>query len=128
MPEAPNAVPELASDPTSRKKFLRMAGGTGIAASFAVFVSAPALAAPDATAAEPQQSAQPQQSEQPQQSQKTAAQIAYDNEIVCQKEEVTGSRLGSHRVCMTRGEWMRSRMEDKAWVERMQRTGDAQSK
>jgi rubrerythrin len=40
MPEAPNAVPELASDPTSRKKFLRMAGGTGIAASFAVFVAA----------------------------------------------------------------------------------------
>lgn len=94
----------------------------GIAASFAVFVAAPALAAPDATTAQPQQSAQPRQS------QKTAAQIAYDNEIVCQKEEVTGSRLGSHRVCMTRGEWMRSRMEDKAWVERMQRTGDAQSK
>ena len=40
MPEAPNAVPELASDPTSRKKFLRQAGGTGIAASLAVFVAA----------------------------------------------------------------------------------------
>jgi rubrerythrin len=40
MPEAPNAVPELASDPTSRKKFLRMAGGTGVAASFAVFLAA----------------------------------------------------------------------------------------
>jgi rubrerythrin len=40
MPEAPNAVPELASDPTSRKKFLRMAGGTGVAASFAAFVAA----------------------------------------------------------------------------------------
>lgn len=94
----------------------------GIAASLAIFVTAPALAAPDATAAQPAQSAQPQQPA------KTAAQIAYDNEIVCQKEEVTGSRLGSHRVCMTRGEWMRSRMEDKAWVERMQRTGDASSK
>ena len=40
MPEAPNAVRELAEDPTSRKKFLRMAGGTGVAASFAVFVAA----------------------------------------------------------------------------------------
>jgi rubrerythrin len=40
MPEAPNAVPELASDPTSRKKFLRMAGGAGVAASFAAFVAA----------------------------------------------------------------------------------------
>ncbi len=40
MPEAPNAVRELASDPTSRKKFLRMAGTTGVAASFAAFVAA----------------------------------------------------------------------------------------
>ena len=40
MPEAPNAVRELASDPTSRKKFLRMAGGTGVAASLAAFVAA----------------------------------------------------------------------------------------
>ena len=40
MPEAPNAVRELAEDPTSRKKFLRMAGGTGVAASFAAFVAA----------------------------------------------------------------------------------------
>ena len=40
MPEAPNAVRELASDPTSRKKFLRQAGGTGVAASFAAFLAA----------------------------------------------------------------------------------------
>ena len=40
MPEAGNAVRELASDPTSRKKFLRQAGGTGVAASLAVFVAA----------------------------------------------------------------------------------------
>ena len=40
MPEAPNAVRELASDPTSRKKFLRQAGGTGVAASLAAFVAA----------------------------------------------------------------------------------------
>jgi rubrerythrin len=40
MPEAPNAVRELASDPTSRKKFLRQAGGTGVAASLAAFIAA----------------------------------------------------------------------------------------
>jgi rubrerythrin len=40
MPEAPNAVRELASDPTSRKKFLRQAGGTGVAASLAAFSAA----------------------------------------------------------------------------------------
>ena len=40
MPEAPNAVRELAADPTSRKKFLRQAGGTGVAASLAVFIAA----------------------------------------------------------------------------------------
>ena len=40
MPEAPNTVRELASDPTSRKKFLRQAGGTGVAASLAVFIAA----------------------------------------------------------------------------------------
>jgi rubrerythrin len=40
MPEAPNAVRELASDPSSRKKFLRQAGGTGVAASLAAFIAA----------------------------------------------------------------------------------------
>jgi rubrerythrin len=40
MPEAPNAVRELASDPTSRKKFLRQAGGAGVAASLAAFIAA----------------------------------------------------------------------------------------
>ena len=40
MPEAPDAVRELASDPTSRKRFLRQAGGTGVAASLAAFIAA----------------------------------------------------------------------------------------
>jgi rubrerythrin len=40
MPEAPNAVRELASDTSSRKKFLRQAGGTGVAASLAAFIAA----------------------------------------------------------------------------------------
>jgi len=40
MPEAPDAVRELASDPTSRKRFLRQAGGTGVAASLAAVIAA----------------------------------------------------------------------------------------
>jgi hypothetical protein len=40
MSEAPNAVRELAEDPTSRKRFLRQAGGTGVAASLAAFIAA----------------------------------------------------------------------------------------
>jgi rubrerythrin len=40
MPEAPNVVRELAEDATSRKRFLRQAGGTGVAASLAVFIAA----------------------------------------------------------------------------------------
>ena len=40
MPDAPNAVRELADDATSRKRFLRLAGGGGVAASLAVFIAA----------------------------------------------------------------------------------------
>ena len=40
MAEAPNAVQELAQDATSRKRFLRQAGGGGVAASLAVFIAA----------------------------------------------------------------------------------------
>ena len=40
MPEAPNAVRELAEDASSRKTFLRKAGGTGVAASLTAFIAA----------------------------------------------------------------------------------------
>ena len=40
MAEAPKAVQELAEDATSRKRFLRQAGGTGVAASLAAFIAA----------------------------------------------------------------------------------------
>ena len=40
MAEAPTAVRELAQDATSRKRFLRQAGGTGVAASLAAFIAA----------------------------------------------------------------------------------------
>ena len=40
MPEAPNAVRDLAEDASSRKTFLRKAGGTGVAASLAAVIAA----------------------------------------------------------------------------------------
>jgi rubrerythrin len=40
MAEAPKAMRELAEDATSRKRFLRQAGGTGVAASLAAFIAA----------------------------------------------------------------------------------------
>jgi rubrerythrin len=40
MAETPNAVRELAEDATSRKNFLRKAGGTGVAASLGAFIAA----------------------------------------------------------------------------------------
>ncbi len=42
------------------------------------------------------------------------------NEIVCQKHEVTGSRLGVKRICKTRAEWAESQLQDRQEVERMQ--------
>lgn len=42
------------------------------------------------------------------------------NEIVCQKQEVTGSRLGVKRICKTRAEWAESQLQDRQEVERVQ--------
>jgi invasion protein IalB len=42
------------------------------------------------------------------------------NEIVCQKQEVTGSRLGVKRICMTRSQWADRQMQDRQEVERVQ--------
>ena len=42
------------------------------------------------------------------------------NEMVCQKQEVTGSRLGAKRICMTRSEWADRRLQDRQELERVQ--------
>lgn len=42
------------------------------------------------------------------------------NEIVCEKQEVLGSRLGTKRVCMTRAEWAALRHQDRQDLERVQ--------
>ena len=39
-PERAGAMEELARDPSSRKRFLRMVGGAGAASAFAVFLAA----------------------------------------------------------------------------------------
>lgn len=51
----------------------------------------------------------------------TNAKPAYDpNEKVCEKQEVTGSRLGYKRICKTRAEWAQSRLQDRQELERVQ--------
>jgi hypothetical protein len=46
--------------------------------------------------------------------------IADPNAVVCQKQEVTGSRLVSKKVCKTRAEWADGQLQDKQEVSRVQ--------
>ena len=46
---------------------------------------------------------------------------SYDpNETVCKTSQVTGSRLGAHRVCRTRAEWDHQTREDRSTISNMQ--------
>lgn len=42
------------------------------------------------------------------------------NEIVCQKQEVTGSRLAAKKVCKTRAEWADAQLQDRQEINRVQ--------
>lgn len=42
------------------------------------------------------------------------------NEIVCEKQEVLGSRLASQKICHTRAEWAELRRNDRQEIERVQ--------
>lgn len=42
------------------------------------------------------------------------------NEVVCEKEEETGSRLGGHKVCMTRAQWAEQRRLNRQDIEKIQ--------
>jgi hypothetical protein len=42
------------------------------------------------------------------------------NEVVCEKQEVVGSRLATKRICMTRGQWADLRGQDRQETERVQ--------
>ena len=42
------------------------------------------------------------------------------NEMVCENEEVLGSRLATRRICMTRAQWAEKRRDDRAAIDRSQ--------
>lgn len=42
------------------------------------------------------------------------------NEVVCEKQQVLGSRLQTRRVCMTRAQWADLRLQDRQEIERAQ--------
>jgi hypothetical protein len=42
------------------------------------------------------------------------------NEVICEKQEVIGSRLQKQRVCMTRAKWADLKLQDRQNVERVQ--------
>lgn len=53
--------------------------------------------------------------------QQQAAKPAKDpNEVVCEKQEETGSRLSSHQVCMTRSQWAEQRRLNRQDIEKIQ--------
>jgi hypothetical protein len=68
----------------------------------------------------------PPAASQPQQA--NGAQTDYYNQVVCQKQEVTGSRLAVRRVCKTRAQWAADQLQDRQDLEKIQRRGDAMAK
>ena len=42
------------------------------------------------------------------------------NQVVCEKQEVIGSRLATRRICKTRAEWADSRLQDRQEIEKLQ--------
>lgn len=42
------------------------------------------------------------------------------NEVICERHEQTGSRLGGKRVCMTRSQWAEQKTEDRQELEKQQ--------
>ncbi len=42
------------------------------------------------------------------------------NEVVCQKQEVIGSRLGTKRICKTRAEWAADQLNDRQLIDKLQ--------
>lgn len=52
--------------------------------------------------------------------QQTAAKPIAADQVICEKEEDTGSRLSSHKVCHTRSQWEQLRHDDRSNIERAQ--------
>lgn len=78
-----------------------------------VFVAVSALVGLSAVPAVAQQTQAPS-------NQNAAKKTRDPNEIVCEKQEVLGSRLATKRVCMTRAEWAALKHQDRQDLERVQ--------
>lgn len=42
------------------------------------------------------------------------------NEMVCERQPITGSRLGTRKVCMTRAQWADLKLQDRQEIEKAQ--------
>ena len=42
------------------------------------------------------------------------------NKVICEKQEVVGSRLATRRVCMTRSQWADLRNQDRQQLDKVQ--------
>lgn len=50
----------------------------------------------------------------------SAAKTPDPNEVICERQEETGSRLGAKRICMTRSQWAEQKSEDRQQLEHVQ--------
>lgn len=46
-----------------------------------------------------------------------------DDRLICEKQEVVGSRLATRRVCMTAAQWRERRLEQRQALEKIQTPG-----
>ena len=55
------------------------------------------------------------------QSSRPAAKVKDPNAKICEKIELTGSRLGTRRICMTAADWAAQRQDHRNDIERAQK-------
>lgn len=60
------------------------------------------------------------QPQQPVQASATAAQATASDPVICEKQEVTGSRLATRKVCMKRSQWHDQQLQERQGIEKMQ--------
>lgn len=56
----------------------------------------------------------------PAQSVPAANSVGDPNEVICERQEVIGSRLGKKKVCMTRSQWADRKLQDRQDLEKTQ--------
>jgi invasion protein IalB len=61
------------------------------------------------------------QAQQPQPAQTSAAPAAATADpVICEKEEVTGSRLATRKICMKRSQWQDNQLQERQGIEKVQ--------